>query len=1178
MRLNHVARLAVFAALLALLLPGMTLAQTTVTGAISGTVTDPSGAIVVGAQVTLTNLATAETQAQTSNASGLFQFPLLKPGSYTVAVRHEGFQQTIQKIYVALGQTATVSVQLTLGASVSTIEVTGEAPLLQTENANLTTSVNQQQVDQIPNSGNDLTAIAYATPGVQMSTASGGGYGNFTAFGLPATANLFTVNGNDEMDPYLNLNNSGATNLLLGKNEIQEVAVVSNGYTGQYGRQAGAQIDYATLSGGNSFHGNAMYWWNGRAMNANDWFANQAGVARPFVNNNQYAARFGGPIKKNKAFFFVDYEGLRLINASSSLVIVPSADFLQAVVNNLSVGSAGLPADPAAIPFYQNFLTLNANAPGIAGATPVTASQDPALGCGDLTPQESGPLAGYGVDIPCAVNLRTTVGQPAWEWILAGRGDINLTDNDKLFVRYRMDRGLQPTSTDPINKVFNATSIQPAYEGQINYTRTINPTTINSLIVSGSWYSAIFDIANRPAALAAFPYFLIENTGAGWYSGGQTGAFGPSSAFPQGRKVTQYQITDDLSMSRGIHEFKTGVNFRRNDITDGLFGRRSAEPQVYIDGGNTDWGGMDLFVNGLTGRVRQYFPKALSQPMAIYSLGAYFQDIMRLKSNLKLTLTLRADRNSNMVCQTNCIGRLTGPFTQLNHDVTIPFNQMFTTYHSLFPQIEKVVFQPRIGIAWNPWGKSDTVVRAGIGLFSDLYPATLVDSYALNSPTSNRFTYRPGDPMPMSPADTSNPLGAPVGTQIAACNAAFNTAYSTGQTLADYNAAAPGCAKPDYNSVLPSTVSNPKYVEWNLEVQHSFGKKTSLSVNYVGNRGYDLFVFNPWANASQGIAPLITGLPWTGLPTSKPDNRVGNVSELTNNGKSYYHGMTISVSHRLTYGFTGRLNYTYSHATDDVSNGGISPFSVLDSLLGQLNPSGLAANNYSNSDYDVKHSLSASYVWDLPFKSSNNVLNHVVNGWSLSGTFSAHSGYPFTVGNGYPALFFSNTVNVTLIPAQWSGIGPISCGKPQVSGGNLVPCLNAATQFPLDENLVQAANSISGNCDNGFAPGTPQCLMPTGFAKTRRNFFRGPNYFNSDFALLKRIQVTEQVKFAFGVNFYNVFNHPNFAPPNNDVANAYSAPFGTVTSTAVGPTSIYGAFVGSSVSGRVVQLHARIEF
>lgn len=1119
-------------------------AQTIVTGDVVGTVVDPSNAVVANATVTLSSAETGVSQATKTTATGLYRFSLLKPGTYTLLVEQPGFRKVSQSVVVGIGNVTTANVQLQVGQGSETVEVTGAAPLLQTENANIETSLSAKAIDEMPNSGNDLTAVAYAAPGVLMST--GGGYGNFTAFGLPATSNLFTVNGNDEMDPYLNLNNSGASNLLLGKNEVQEAAVVSNGYTGQYGRQAGAQVDYATISGSNKYHGNAMYWWNGRKLNSNDWFNNATSpvTPRPFTNNNQYAARFGGPIKKDKAFFFVDYEGLRYILATSSQVFVPNQNFANAVLGNVAS------VDPAALPFYQNLFNLYEGSPGLSRSTPVDASFGTNFGCGDLTPAGAfaafGDPANGGGGAACANVFRSTVGQPAWEWILSARTDINLTNNDKLFLRYKMDRGLQPTSTDPVNALFNATSKQPQYEGQINYTRAISPTTINSLIASGSWYSAIFDITNRPAALAAFPYFLIENTGAGWAT------LGASSAFPQGRKVTQYQITDDLSLTRGSHEFKLGVNFRRNDITDGLFGRRTI-PQVYIDGGHSDQAGMDLFVNGLTGRIRQYFPQKLEQPMAIYSFGVYFQDIWRAKSNLKFTLTLRADRNSNLVCQTNCFSRFVQPFTQLNHDSTVPFNQMFTGgLHTVFPDLEKVVFQPRFGFAWNPGGNSSTVIRGGVGLFSDLYPATLADSFALNSPTSNRFVFRPDDAvMPVSPADTANPNGAPAAAQIAACNAAFNSTFFAGGTLADYGTAAKGCAIPDYNSVL-GPVKNPKFVEWNAEIQHSFGQRTVVSVNYVGNRGYDIFIFNPWVNASAGGFGTFTGLPGT-----SPDSRVNNVSELSNNGRSYYNGVTASVTHRLTKGFTGQVSYTYSHATDDVSNGGVLPFNLSEtggSQLGQLAPQGLS-ENYSNADYDVRHNLTASYIWDIPFKSSSRVVNEIVGGWSISGTVFSRSGYPFSVLDGLPPLIFTNALNATETVAQFAGVGPTSCGKPKISGGQPVACLDATTQFPIDFNLTN-----------------------TGFATTRRNSFRGPHYFNSDLDLLKRFKVTERVDFAVGANFYNVFNHPNFQIPNNDVNNVFSAPFGTVTSTAEGPTSIYGAFAGSAVSGRVVQLHARIEF
>jgi len=265
--------------------------------------------------------------------------------------------------------------------------------------------------------------------------------------------------------------------------------------------------------------------------------------------------------------------------------------------------------------------------------------------------------------------------------------------------------------------------------------------------------------------------------------------------------------------------------------------------------------------------------------------------------------------------------------------------------------------------------------------------------------------------------------------------------------------------------------------------------------------------------------------------------------------------VTASVTQRITKGLQGQVSYTYSHATDDVSNGGLLPFNLSEtdgSQLVQLSAAGLASN-YSNADYDLRQNLTANFVWDLPFKSTG-VLNQVIGGWSVSGTVFAQTGFPFSVLDGLAPLLLGNALNATETIAQFTGVGPKSCGKPKISAGQLVPCLDGITTTQF--NGAELA----------------------GFATTRRNTFRGPNYFSADVDLMKRFKVTEHVNFAVGANFYNVFNHPNFQIPFNDVTNIYSAPFGTVTSTSEGPTSIYGAFAGSAVSGRVVQLHARIEF
>ncbi len=231
-------------------------AQSVVSGEIDGTVTDATGAVVANATVNLSSSETGLNESTTTGANGAFRFALVRPGSYTLTITVSGFSTVKRTVTASLGQATTVAVKLEVGAKSESIEITAEAPLLHTENANGVTTIDTKVLDSMPSPGQDITNYVLQAPGVTLST--GGGYGNFTANGLPGTSNLFTVNGNDYNDPYLNLNNSGASNLLLGVNELQEIAVVTNGYTGEYGRAAGANVNYTTKSGSNQFHGNAF--------------------------------------------------------------------------------------------------------------------------------------------------------------------------------------------------------------------------------------------------------------------------------------------------------------------------------------------------------------------------------------------------------------------------------------------------------------------------------------------------------------------------------------------------------------------------------------------------------------------------------------------------------------------------------------------------------------------------------------------------------------------------------------------------------------------------------------------------------------------------------------------------------------------------------------------------------
>jgi hypothetical protein len=314
----------------ALLLPGLLQAQNAVTGALTGVVQDSSGAIVPGANVKIVDTATNATINVTTNNAGRYSAPLLKPSRYQVSATANGLTASSTIVTVLVGQVPNLDLTMNPTGSNTTVEVSSQAAqLTDTQSPALITTLTESQIQNLPAPGGDITTVAFTVPGVVLN--SGGAYGNFSSDGLPGTSNLFVLNGYDDEDPFLNLNNSGSSNLTLGQGEVSEAAVVQNGYSVQYGRAAGVIINWTTKSGSNQFHGAADYWYNGSVLNANDWFRKQAGVGRPKAVSNQWALNGGGPIIKDKLFFFADYEGLHYVLPASGYVAFPTQAFEQAL-------------------------------------------------------------------------------------------------------------------------------------------------------------------------------------------------------------------------------------------------------------------------------------------------------------------------------------------------------------------------------------------------------------------------------------------------------------------------------------------------------------------------------------------------------------------------------------------------------------------------------------------------------------------------------------------------------------------------------------------------------------------------------------------------------------------------------------------------------------------------------
>jgi Carboxypeptidase regulatory-like domain/TonB-dependent Receptor Plug Domain len=1088
-------------------------AQNINSGDISGSVTDPTGAVIPGAKVTITSLSTGSIQTAVSNSNGSYRASLLKPGEYTVSFTLAGFENVTFKVTVSAGTVTQGDVKLPIGSSSTTVEVNETEPLLHTESAEISTQFTQEQISALPNPGNDLTFIAQTTPGAVMNTQ--GGYGNFSAFGLPATANTFTLNGGYENDPFLNVNNSGATNLLLGNNDIGTVTVLSNAYGAQYGGLGGTQVNEISRSGGNKFHGDATYYWNGSVMNANDYFNNQSGTPRPRSNANQWSGSIGGPIIKDKTFFFFNTEGLRVIIPVRGQIWAPNSAFIA------TTEAAAAAQSPAALSFYKTLFNSWTTAPGYASA--VADPNDP-----------TNTIVTYNAN---SANF-------AHEAQYTARIDQRLGDKDNIFLHATYDTGTQPTFTSLLQPVFNTQSPQPQWSGQLNETHTFSPNVINQFVFADIWYQAVFQNTNAKAANAIAPFSLIFLDGEMANNGLAGTPGGEDFAFPQGRAVNGYQFIDDFSVTHSKHTFKGGFFIRRDDVTDYGPGVATTPLDITYTA--------DFQAANITAIDQIQFPTRITQPVAVYNLGVYFQDQWKINRDLILTTGIRFEHNSNPVCQTNCFASLSGNFATLSGLPTTPYSNaggkglINSGEHTALANFQKVGYEPRIGFAYTPSALgSTTTFRGGFGMFADAFPAQIADDLLNNAPTNIGFFV--GGPGPLFAGSPGSLVG-----QASASAAAFQSAFHSGGSFSTLSNTVPNFAAPSF--VSPSTkISYPTYEEWNLAIERQIGKNTVLGANYVGNHTYHQPVLNNGVNAfnNGGIAGFPT------LPTAAPNGNFSQVTQIYSGANSNYNGLVLTATQRSSY-LTLQFNYTYSHALDEVSNGGFNGFSGNSVFPTNPNPNFLH-QNYGNADYDTRNYISANYIFTMPYKGGPRVLT---KGWQVAGTVFHSSGLPFTftdsstaggIGNyeqQFPTLYARQTV--AHLPTKCSAIRQIGASQ---------------------------TNQCAAAFD--FAPATD-------FGQQERNQVFGPSYTDTDMSVYKAFGIPhwETANLQLGVQFFNLFNHPNFGQPNHDLSACTgtganpcaNTVFGTQATTVNPPTSILGSFLGGDASPRLIQLKAKFSF
>jgi Carboxypeptidase regulatory-like domain len=1051
------------------LLSGSAHAQSNISGDIVGTVTDPTGAAVPNAQVTITSTTTGQVKTTVSGGAGDYRVPLLSPGTYTVKVVASGFSTQTTEATVQAGTVNTTNVKLSVGKGTTTVQVTAAAPLLHTQDAQISTSFSLLQMQSLPNPGNDLTFVAQTAPGAVMNTQ--GGYGNFSVNGLPGTSNTFTINGGYEGDPYLNLNNSGATNLLLGNNDIETVTVTTNAYDAAFGGLGGAQVNEISRSGGNAFHGNATYWWNGSVMNANSYFNNLYGSPKGRSNANQWAAAIGGPIKRDKAFFFVDYEGTRVVIPVRNTSYGPSPAYQAAILGPAGQNSAYAPYGNLAdngltteAPLYQSIFNYYNNARNWTAGSVDPNDPDTWIFNGQST------------------NF-------AREWLLTGRVDLNLTPNDQFFVHFKVDKGVQPTATSFLNPIFDAESPQPSYEGQLNETHTFSPSLTNQFLFSASYYRAIFTNTSATQLAQSIPFVLIP---AGYATGGEWDVSGNSSdwignidfALPQGRNVTGYQFADDLSWTKGNNTIKTGFTMRRDDITD----YTSSEHNINFAGGEAFMLDQGSFAAGYVDEWREWFPQRLSQPVALYVMGGYIQDQYKARPNLTLTAGLRLEHNSNPICVTSCVSTLPNNFNTLSTSPDTPYNQLIQTgRRQAFHKDQVVAYQPRLGFSYQP--DSKTTVRGGFGMFADYFPAQIMGNLVSNAP--NVTDFRVYGALFGGPNTPLEPGLAGSGHQLAALsNSIFQQQFANGGS---YNSISSATAEAGGNFSAPSFTSVaykvhlPTYEEWSLAVERQVARNTVVSLTYVGNHGYH----EPVGNTPNAWDPYGTNAT---LPGVKPNPSFGNITEYYSGASSNFNGLIATATTRNKW-LSLQFNYAYSHALDVISNGGFDAFGVNGN--GQINPYNLA-QQYGNADYDVRDYISANYVITVPYWGGPHVLT---DNWQVAGTVFHNTGYPFSVTDGNSTIVDGNAALAMQVGNSFNH----HCG-----GGShvLTPCDFAANYASSTDFGQQRRNQL-------FGPAY------TDFDLNVNKGFKVPHW--------------ESAQFKVGAQFYNVFNHTNFQIPLADV-------------------------------------------
>jgi hypothetical protein len=1104
-------------------------------GTILGTVTDVSGAVISGATVKARNQGTGLERTTQTSGDGSYSIPELPIGKYAVTISQSGFQTTtMREVTVDVATDRRVDVVLKPGEVSEKVEVSGEQlAQIETTSSTLGGILTSQTMENIPVNGRDYTKLIYLNPGVAGSpdqiSDSPGSFGEFSMNGSRGRSNNYLLDGTDMNDGYRNdpaINEAGVFGdpaTILPIDAIGELHVLSN-YEAEYGRNSGAIVNIVTKSGTNDWHGTAMEYYRSGAFGARNYFNIGSQPKNPFTNN-QFGGSLGGPIVKDKAFFFVDYEGQRESGAQAGLSCVPDQN---------AINQAAAIAAATGVPLSQPMLNLLARnpwpAPDIPGAS---ANVD-----GTCNPPAPG---------AAAANLATSSRFFNNVDSVIAKADYNPNANNNLTARYYYGNSNQ---SFPFAQLaggllpgFNTVTPTTVQLVALSWVKVVNSSQVNEARFGWNRFVEGFfpeDNTFNPASIGLDTGVSSFNYGLPLISVGSFSRIGANAGVPRQRVDTNWQFIDGYSWKIGRHDLKFGYEFRRTTI----------EIQQNSNfRGKLSFDDLTAFLEGLPsgGSQASGYTKRHEYEN---NQGLYVQDTFRWTPRLTLNLGLRWDYFGIPGEKDHLFYQLTpadgGTLVRVGGGNGAPNRLYNPDYNN---------FAPRVAFAYDIWGTGKTVIRGGWGLFYDAFSQ---DIFLGHIPYNCTFCPGPAytgvGPAPISFASAT---GGPI--------AAGSPVYVNASPLGSFFGADPN-------------IRTPYIQNWNLNIQQAIGSKAMMQLAYVGSHGTKLFRFRDINQPSQSqitaydTGPACAGgfanpnCPIAGFDSGSnvPRTAFPNffyVNQEESTAFSNYNSLQASFQVSNWHGFSTQANFVWSHSIDNASD-------LEDFIPNASQPNNSLAPQLEkgNSNFDIRKRFSWNFVYQFPTMQGS--MAKLKNGWGIDGVVNLQDGQPFTLNYNFEGDYSGSGEGFD----RPEVVGPIQYGSAPASFLNL-----ANFQVPC----------TFGNTTATTASGDSNCLSGSRhFGNLRRNELIGPSFKEVNFSIFKNTQLTERLNLQLRAEFFNIFNHPNFANP--ELPNFIADPgvngiggngrgVGFYSLTATGDVGIGNPFLGGG-GPRGIQFAAKFTF